>query len=66
MDADTEMILNGLEPLFKEAEKYGLWFYTSYQQLWLSPQELREEQANGRFIWGAANWQIRSPEERFD
>ena len=57
-------ILKSLEPLFKTAEESGLWFYCYYQDLWLSAQELRISQSNGRFIWGADNWQLRDPQER--
>lgn len=58
-------ILKELEPLFKKAEKYGLWFYCNYQDLWFSPNELREEHKNGKFIWGSVNWKLRDPIERY-
>ena len=49
-----------------EAESTGKWLFTSYQQLWFSPSELRSHQANGRFRWGVVNWQLRDPRERLD
>lgn len=60
----TEMILKELEPLFKRARVEGLWFWTSYQDLWFSPDDLEERQREGRFIWGAVNWKLRDPMER--
>ena len=63
---EKEITLNGLEPLFEQAEKEGLWFYSSYQDMWFSPKELRDCHAHGRFIWGAVNWQLRNPQEKID
>jgi len=57
-------ILKSLEPMFEKAEKEGLWFYCSYQDLWFKPQELKEKQSNGRFIWGSDNWELRHPFEK--
>ncbi len=65
MDEATD-IKKSLAPLFKEADEKGLWFYCSYQDLWFSPDDLRSEQANGRFVWGAVNWRLRRPSERMD
>ena len=55
-----------LKAMFDEAEKKGLWFFCNYQQLWFSPNKLREEQNNGRFRWGAVNWKLRDPKERLE
>lgn len=63
MSDHAPAILAGLEPMFKEAEAKGLWFYCSYQGMWFSPVELRAEHANGKFIWSDVNWRLRSPEE---
>lgn len=60
----TEQILKELEPLFVQAMDEKLWFYCNYQDLWFSPKELREKHAEGRFIWGAVNWQLKDPNER--
>jgi len=59
----NDEVLDGLEPMFKEAEEKGLWFYCFYQAMWFSPTELREEQANGKFRWGAVNWKLRNPQD---
>lgn len=39
------------------------WLHCHYQDLWFTPDELLEQNANGRFIWGARNWSISDPEE---
>ena len=62
--SDREKILASLEPLFQEAERTGKWFYSNYQGLWFSPEQLREHHKNGRFIWGAVNWTLRDPKEK--
>jgi hypothetical protein len=56
-------IRQSLVPLFQEARERRLWFYCSYQDLWFSPDELEKEQTAGKFVWGAANWRLRNPEE---
>lgn len=62
----TKLILDTLEPLFKEAEQENLWFYSNYQDMWFSPEELRKQHANGKFVWGATNWTLRSPYEKLE
>ncbi len=59
-----ERVLKALEPMFKEAEENGLWFHSQYQDLWFSPASLAKAQAEGRFIWGAVNWDLRDPKEK--
>lgn len=65
-DADLKRakILESLAPLFAEARSKGLWFHGYYQDLWFSPDELAARHAQGRFIWGAANWELRDPGEK--
>ncbi len=60
----SNVLEENLKPLFERAERDGLWFYCSYQDLWFSPKQLRIEQANGRFRWGAVNWRLRDPKEQ--
>ncbi len=50
--------------MFERAERDGLWFWTSYQDLWFTPAQLREDMANDRFRWGAVNWELRDPREK--
>jgi hypothetical protein len=57
--------VESLKSLFEEADKKGLWFFSNYQSIWFSPKELREQHKQGRFQWGAANWQLRDPYEQF-
>jgi len=66
MNNERTKVLKGLEPLFKKARKEKLWFYSPYQNLWFSPSDLKKEQRNGRFIWGACNWRLRDPRERLN
>lgn len=52
-----------MAPLFKQARTEGKWFFSSYQQLWFSPDELEATQRAGRFRWGPDNWRLRDPTE---
>ncbi len=51
-------------PMFAEAREKGLIFYTSYQGLYFTPDELEAAQDSGRFLWGPVNWQLRMPSQR--
>jgi hypothetical protein len=64
VEMSKEEILKTLEPLFETAKKEHKWFYTSYQDMWFSPSELREQHKKDKFLWGAVNWQLRDPRER--
>lgn len=48
-----------LQAMWDHAVKEGLWFYCSYQQIWISPTGIRTEWDNGRMRWGAVNWELR-------
>lgn len=52
----------GMQELFVRARREHLWFHSNYQDLWFSPAQLEREQANGRFLWGPANWTLEHPE----
>ena len=54
---------DAVRKMFYEAEEKGLWFYSNYQGIWLSPQELAEANKKGNFQWGAVNWELRDPKE---
>lgn len=60
----VDLCMKSLKPLFDRAERYGQWFHCSYQDIWLSPKQLRAEQAAGRYVWGAENWALRDPYDR--
>ncbi len=62
--AETLWKMADLAPLFAEAARTGAWFHCTYQNLWFAPEELRAEQAAGRFRWGPGNWKLRDPQER--
>ena len=53
-----------LAALITKAETEGKWLHCSYQDLWFSPAQLRAENAQGRFVWGVVNWNLRDPKER--
>jgi hypothetical protein len=48
-----------LGKLFEQARREQLWFYSLYQSLWFSPDELLVR-------WGVVNWQLRDPKERVE
>lgn len=52
-----------MQSLVDEAIAKGLWFYAGYQDLWFSPRELVQAQADNRFRWGKVNWRLRDPNE---
>ena len=53
-----------LEKFIDMAEAEGLVLHCHYQDLWFTPDELREENANGRFQWGPVNWELRPAQDR--
>jgi hypothetical protein len=53
-----------LQPLIQQARAEGKWLWTSYQDIWFSPDELDAQNANGKFLWGPVNWKLRDPGER--
>lgn len=53
-----------LKPLISEAREKGLWLWCHYQDIWFSPSELEQQNANGKFLWGPVNWKLRDPTER--
>ena len=64
MEANSRVMEKRLGPMFDRARRDGLYFYSTYQSLWFSPDELEADQAAGRFRWGAVNWELRHPSER--
>lgn len=60
---EAQAVKASLAPLFKEAREKKLWFFTDYQQIWFSPDELAAQHKAGKFLWGAVNWQLRNPVE---
>lgn len=63
MSTERNEILEGLAALIDHAEHAGKWLHCSYQDLWFSPTELRAANAEGRMLWGPANWTLRDPSE---
>lgn len=56
-----EEIIQELEPMFIEARNKKLWFRSTYQDIWFSPDELENEQKNNKFVWGVAHWRLVDP-----
>lgn len=50
-----------LEPLIREAERTGQWLRCSYQDITMSPAELRKYNREGQFCWGPVNWTLFDP-----
>jgi len=59
-------IQKDLENLFDLAETQKLWFWSRKHDLWFSPDDLKELQSTGRFVWGKDNWELRDPREKLD
>lgn len=61
---EDQGIYEPLRWMFEEAWAKGLWFFSDYQRLWLSPDELEKANRKGRLWWGPVNWVLRDPGER--
>ena len=55
-------VTEGLAPMFEEAIEKGLWFHCSYQDIWMSPEDLKQSQSEGLYRWGAVNWRLEDPQ----
>jgi len=53
-----------LEALCAQARAEKKWLFCSYQEIWFSPDELQEQNAKGKFLWGAKNWTLLDPYEK--
>lgn len=56
--------IKALYDLADQAEREGLFLWTSYQDIWFSPSAIRAAWEEGRFRWGAINWSLRDPKEK--
>ena len=63
MNEEARQVAEMLKPMFRRARAEKLWFFTGYQQMWFSPDELAAENSNGRLLWGPVNWELRDPLE---
>ena len=52
---------DAFDAMRQKAKAEGLWFHASYQDIWLSPDELY--QMVGRYRWGPDVWTLRNPLE---
>jgi hypothetical protein len=62
--SERQEILESLQPLFDQADRYGLWLHCNYQDMWFHPDELRDYHKKDQFLWSPANWQLRDPDEK--
>lgn len=59
-----QAIICSLEPLFRQAEQEGLWFFhhaADGEEIWCSPGYLRKEQSEGRLMLAPEHWELRNP-----
>lgn len=66
MLGDIPVDMNALNALIDQAEAEKKWLWSRYQDLWFSPAQLREQNRNGKFRWGAVNFKLRDPQERVE
>ena len=60
---NSEIWKEDLKKLIDDAERDGKWLKCNYQGILFSPQELRKENAQGKFVWGVCNWRLVNPRE---
>ncbi len=63
---DNPEIMGPLNELIAQARREGKWLWTSYQDIWFSPDKLEAENKRGSFRWGVVNWKLRDPQERLN
>lgn len=58
-------LLEHLKEFTNAADKHGYWLKTLVGKNWVyfSPEELRAQNAQGCFIWGARHWEFFDPKE---
>ena len=61
---DGKEIVSELDALKAEARANGFYLHCSYQDIWMTPDQLDAENKAGRFRWSAENWRVRDPAER--
>lgn len=60
----TGDIAQQLDEMIQTARAEGKWLWCRYQDIWFSPDQLKEQNRNGKFLWGPVNWTLRDPKER--
>ena len=65
-EEEMNKIMVELESLCKQAEDNKQWLYNSYTDIWLSPNELRQNNREDSFLWGPPNWELRNPYEKLN
>src|ERR1700684_2463853 len=64
MPAETWTPWPDLAEMMERAKQQRLCFWSPYQDLWLTPEELQSAWNLGLFRWGAVNWKLRDPAEK--
>lgn len=52
-----------LRELIEKAEREGKWLRCAYQNMWLSPAELRHANDDGRLNWSPESFELRDPQD---
>lgn len=65
-DIKRQNIIDAMKPMIAEAREKGLWLFCHYQRMWLAPAELEAAHAQGQFVWGPPNWELRHPSEEVE
>lgn len=63
LNNSKEAIAGSLKPMISEARRKKLWLHAHYHNIWMSPDELEHENAQGKFLWDPINWTLRDPAE---
>ena len=54
-------IVESMQPMLAQAKRDGLILWNRYQNVSFTPTELQKLMAEGRYIWGPDNWELRLP-----
>ena len=54
-------IIDMMQPMLAQAKREGLVLWNRYRDQSFTPQELEAQWAQGCFIWGPDNWELRRP-----
>lgn len=63
-DETVAAAVAALAPLIEQAERERKWLWCNYQDIWVTPKQLRESNAKGMLLWSPENWKLRDPQEQ--
>ncbi len=61
MEETREEVPKDLELLIRKAEENSMFLYCIHDDIWFSPEELKEQNAVGKYCWNKYNWKLISP-----